>query len=94
MVMGVLMKMGVAIGDSLEMVIQMAMVIQMGVEIQVEMGNHPEEKNLLEEMENQVEVVGDHTLVMVMGVGMGPLLLHQILHYLEKEHIEGPDLFM
>ena len=64
--MGVLMEMGMAMGDPIEMVIQMAMVIQ------IEMGNHPGEgKNLLEEMENQVKVVGDQTPVMMMGGGDG-----------------------
>ena len=71
------------------------MVVQMGLEIQMEMGNHPGEgKILLEEMGNQVEVVGDHTPVMMMGVEMDPLLLHQMLHHLEEEDIGGPDLFM
>ena len=94
-VMEVLMEMGMTMGDSTEMVIQMAMVIQMGMEIQMEMGNHSgEQKNLLEEMENQVEVVGDQTPVMMMGVEMGLPLLHQILHHLEEEDIGGPDLFM
>ena len=88
------MEIGMTMGDPIEMVIQMAMVIQMGVEIQMEMGNHlGEGKSLLEEMENQVEVVGDQTPVM-MGVEMDPPLLHQMLHHLEEEDIGGPDLFM
>ena len=87
-------EMEMVMGDLMEMVIQIAMVIQMGVEIQMEMGNHPGEgKNLLKEMENQVEVMGDQTPVM-MGVGMGPPLPHQILPLLEEENIGGPDLFM
>ena len=60
------------------------------MEIQMEMGNHPGEgKNLIEEMENQVEVVGDQTPVMMMGVEMDPLL-HQMLHHLEEEDIGRP----
>ena len=71
------------------------MVIQIGVQVQVKMGSHPEEegKNFLEEMENQVEVMGDQTPV-IRGVGMGPPLPHQILHHLEEGGVEGPDLFM
>ena len=62
------MEMGMVMVAPIEMVIQMVMVIQMGVEIQMEMKNHPEEgKNPLEEMENQVKVVGDQTPVMMMG---------------------------
>ena len=37
---------------------------------------------------------GDQTPVMMMGVGMGPPLPHQILHHLEEGSIGGPDLFM
>ena len=60
--------MEMVMGDPMEMVIQIAMEIQMGVEIQMEMGNHPGEgKNLAEEMENQVEVMGDQIPVMMMG---------------------------
>ena len=60
------------------------------------MESHPEEggNNLLEEMENQVEEMGDQTPVMMMGVGMYPPLPHQILHHLEEVGIGGPDLFM
>ena len=60
------------------------------------MESHPEKegKNLLEELENQVEEMGDQTLVMMMGVGMGPPVPHQILHHLEEGGIGGPDLFM
>ena len=77
------------------MVAQVIMVIQMGVEVQVKMENHPEKgKNLLEEIENQAEEMGDQTPVMMMGVGMGPPLPYQILHHLEGGGIGGPDLFM
>ena len=78
------------------MVAQVVMVIQMGVEVQVKMESHPEDegKNLLEEMENQVEVIGDQTPVMMMGVEVGPPLPHQVLHHLEEGDIGGPDLFM
>ena len=77
------------------MVAQVVMVIQMGVEVQVKMESHPEEegKNLLEEMENQVEVMGDQAPVMMMGVGMGSPIPHQILHHLEEGDIGCPDLF-
>ena len=78
------------------MVTQVVMVIQIGVEVQVKMENHPEEEgeNLLEEMENQVEMIGDQTPVIVMGVEMGPPLPDQILHHLEEGDIGSPDLFM
>ena len=93
--MGAPMRIEVVMEDPMEMVIQITIVIQMGLEIQMEMGNHPgERKNLLDEMENQVEVVGDQTLVMMMGVEVGPSLPQQILHHLEEEGIGGPDFFL
>ena len=65
----------------------------MGVDIQMGMGGG-EGKNLLDKMENQVEVMGDQTPVMMMGVEMGPPIRHQILHHLEEEDTGDPDLFM
>ena len=42
---------------------------------------------------NQVEMMGDQTPVIMMGMGMGPPLPHQIRHHLEEGDIGGPDLF-
>ena len=89
-------EMEMVMENPMGMVAQVAMVIQMEVEVQVKMESHPEEEgeNLLEEMENLVEVMGDQAPVMMMGMGMGPPLPHQILHHLEEGNIEGPDLSM
>ena len=87
-------EMGMVMENPMGMVAQVVMEIQKGVEVQVKMESHPEVegKNLLEEMENRVEEMGDQTPVMM--VGMGPPLPHQILHHLEEGGIGGPDLFM
>ena len=89
-------EMGMVMENPMGKVAQVVMKIQKGVEVQVKMESHPEEegRNLLEEMENWVGEMGDQTPVIMMGVGMGPPLPHQILHHLEEVGIGGPDLFL
>ena len=89
-------KMKMIMENPMGMVAQLVMVVQMGVEVQMKMESHPEEEgeNILEEMENLEEVMGDQAPVMMMGVGMDLPLPHQILHHLEEGDIGGPDLFM
>ena len=84
-------EMGMVMENPMGMVAQVLMVIQMEVDVQVKMESHPGGEEPPGRNGESGEGDGNQTPVMMMGVGMGPPLPHQILHHLEERGIGGPD---